>query len=76
MRSRSNSGVRLDGFARLVHETILCHQVSSKDLWSFVVCTDSIYSVLFYFILFCVLYFISFCFVLFWYYVLFYCYEE
>uniref|UniRef100_A0A4W5MGY4 Phosphorylase b kinase regulatory subunit n=1 Tax=Hucho hucho TaxID=62062 RepID=A0A4W5MGY4_9TELE len=27
MRSRSNSGVKLDGFARLVHETILCHQV-------------------------------------------------
>lgn len=29
MRSRSNSGVRLDGYARLVQETILCHQVSS-----------------------------------------------
>lgn len=72
MRSRSNSGVRLDGFARLVHETILCHQVSSKDLWSFAQTA----SILFYFILFCVLYFISFCFVLFWYYVLFYCYEE
>ena len=28
MRSRSNSGVRLDGYARLVHQTILCHQVS------------------------------------------------
>lgn len=28
MRSRSNSGVRLDGYARLVQETILCHQVS------------------------------------------------
>lgn len=27
MRSRSNSGVRLDGYARLVHQTILCHQV-------------------------------------------------
>ncbi|MEQ2158288.1 hypothetical protein GOODEAATRI_010672 [Goodea atripinnis] len=26
MRSRSNSGVRLDGYARLVQETILCHQ--------------------------------------------------
>ncbi|XP_058148337.1 phosphorylase b kinase regulatory subunit alpha, skeletal muscle isoform isoform X16 [Dasypus novemcinctus] len=26
MRSRSNSGVRLDGYARLVHQTILCHQ--------------------------------------------------
>lgn len=29
MRSRSNSGVRLDGFARLVQETILCHQVGA-----------------------------------------------
>ena len=28
MRSRSNSGVRLDGYARLIQETILCHQVS------------------------------------------------
>lgn len=28
MRSRSNSGVRLDGYARLVHETILRFQVS------------------------------------------------
>ena len=28
MRSRSNSGVRLDGYARLVQETILRHQVS------------------------------------------------
>lgn len=28
MRSRSNSGVRLDGYARLVHQTILCHQVT------------------------------------------------
>lgn len=27
MRSRSNSGVRLDGYARLVQQTILCHQV-------------------------------------------------
>lgn len=27
MRSRSNSGVRLDGYARLVQRTILCHQV-------------------------------------------------
>ncbi|XP_066212943.1 phosphorylase b kinase regulatory subunit alpha, skeletal muscle isoform isoform X3 [Saccopteryx leptura] len=26
MRSRSNSGVRLDGYAKLVHQTILCHQ--------------------------------------------------
>ncbi|XP_061431766.1 LOW QUALITY PROTEIN: phosphorylase b kinase regulatory subunit alpha, liver isoform-like [Lethenteron reissneri] len=26
MRSRSNSGVRLDGYARLVQQTILCHQ--------------------------------------------------
>lgn len=27
MRSRSNSGVRLDGYARLVQQTILCYQV-------------------------------------------------
>lgn len=27
MRSRSNSGVRLDAYVRLVQETILCHQV-------------------------------------------------
>ncbi|KAG7321424.1 hypothetical protein KOW79_015839 [Hemibagrus wyckioides] len=26
MRSRSNSGVRLDNYARMVHKTILCHQ--------------------------------------------------
>ncbi|XP_027693303.1 phosphorylase b kinase regulatory subunit alpha, skeletal muscle isoform isoform X4 [Vombatus ursinus] len=31
MRSRSNSGVRLDGYARLVQQTILCHQ--SLDLF-------------------------------------------
>lgn len=31
MRSRSNSGVRLDGYARLVQETILCHQVSPNS---------------------------------------------
>lgn len=30
MRSRSNSGVRLDGYARLVQRTILCHQVRSS----------------------------------------------
>ncbi|KAK7912767.1 hypothetical protein WMY93_012978 [Mugilogobius chulae] len=52
MRSRSNSGVRLDGYARLVHETILCHQnpvtgllpASSqlKDAWV----RDNVYSVL------------------------------
>lgn len=28
MRSRSNSGVRLDGYARLVQQTILCYQVN------------------------------------------------
>lgn len=27
MRSRSNSGVKLDNYARMVHKTILCHQV-------------------------------------------------
>ncbi|XP_034050672.1 phosphorylase b kinase regulatory subunit alpha, liver isoform isoform X2 [Thalassophryne amazonica] len=52
MRSRSNSGVRLDGYARLVQETILCHQnpvtgllpASSKmkDAWV----RDNVYSVL------------------------------
>lgn len=31
MRSRSNSGVRLDGYARLVQQTILCYQVNSRD---------------------------------------------
>lgn len=30
MRSRSNSGVRLDGYARLVQQTILCHQVCNN----------------------------------------------
>lgn len=30
MRSRSNSGVRLDGYARLVQRTILCHQVRAE----------------------------------------------
>ena len=29
MRSRSNSGVRLDGYARLVQQTILCYQIIS-----------------------------------------------
>uniref|UniRef100_A0A8C2CA31 Phosphorylase b kinase regulatory subunit n=1 Tax=Cyprinus carpio TaxID=7962 RepID=A0A8C2CA31_CYPCA len=52
MRSRSNSGVRLDGFARLVQETILCHQnpvtgllpasEQQKDAWV----RDNVYSIL------------------------------
>ncbi|XP_071002692.1 phosphorylase b kinase regulatory subunit alpha, liver isoform-like isoform X1 [Oncorhynchus clarkii lewisi] len=52
MRSRSNSGVKLDGFARLVHETILCHQnpvtgllpcsVQLPDAWV----RDNVYSIL------------------------------
>ncbi|XP_036858776.1 phosphorylase b kinase regulatory subunit alpha, skeletal muscle isoform isoform X3 [Manis javanica] len=52
MRSRSNSGVRLDGYARLVHQTILCHQnpvtgllpasYDQKDAWV----RDNVYSVL------------------------------
>uniref|UniRef100_H3C3D1 Phosphorylase b kinase regulatory subunit n=1 Tax=Tetraodon nigroviridis TaxID=99883 RepID=H3C3D1_TETNG len=52
MRSRSNSGVRLDGYARLVHETILRFQnpvtgllpasVQKKDAWV----RDNVYSIL------------------------------
>nr|XP_056715196.1 phosphorylase b kinase regulatory subunit alpha, skeletal muscle isoform [Euleptes europaea] len=52
MRSRSNSGVRLDGYARLVQQTILCHQnpvtgllpasCDHKDAWV----RDNVYSVL------------------------------
>uniref|UniRef100_UPI0037E8900A phosphorylase b kinase regulatory subunit alpha, liver isoform isoform X2 n=1 Tax=Semicossyphus pulcher TaxID=241346 RepID=UPI0037E8900A len=52
MRSRSNSGVRLDGYARLVQETILRHQnpvtgllpasATKKDAWV----RDNVYSVL------------------------------
>uniref|UniRef100_A0A671YAS2 Phosphorylase b kinase regulatory subunit n=1 Tax=Sparus aurata TaxID=8175 RepID=A0A671YAS2_SPAAU len=52
MRSRSNSGVRLDGYARLVQETILRHQnpvtgllpasTQKKDAWV----RDNVYSVL------------------------------
>ncbi|XP_072236971.1 phosphorylase b kinase regulatory subunit alpha, liver isoform isoform X5 [Leuresthes tenuis] len=52
MRSRSNSGVRLDGYARLIQETILCHQnpvtgllpasIQKKDAWV----RDNVYSVL------------------------------
>ncbi|XP_072117004.1 phosphorylase b kinase regulatory subunit alpha, liver isoform-like isoform X2 [Mobula birostris] len=52
MRSRSNSGVRLDGYARLVERTILCHQnpvtgllpasVDQKDAWV----RDNVYSIL------------------------------
>ncbi|XP_042550793.1 phosphorylase b kinase regulatory subunit alpha, skeletal muscle isoform isoform X6 [Dipodomys spectabilis] len=52
MRSRSNSGVRLDGYARLVHQTILCHQnpvtgllpasLDQKDAWV----RDNVYSIL------------------------------
>ncbi|XP_076879483.1 phosphorylase b kinase regulatory subunit alpha, liver isoform isoform X2 [Brachyhypopomus gauderio] len=52
MRSRSNSGVRLDAFARLVHETILCHQnpvtgllpasAQLRDAWV----RDNVYSIL------------------------------
>ncbi|XP_028256918.1 phosphorylase b kinase regulatory subunit alpha, liver isoform isoform X2 [Parambassis ranga] len=52
MRSRSNSGVRLDGYARLVQETILCHQnpvtgllpasAQLKDAWV----RDNVYSIL------------------------------
>ncbi|KAM4701618.1 phosphorylase b kinase regulatory subunit alpha, liver isoform [Discoglossus pictus] len=52
MRSRSNSGVRLDGYARLVQQTILCHQnpvtgllpasKEQRDAWV----RDNIYSIL------------------------------
>uniref|UniRef100_A0A672V4E8 Phosphorylase b kinase regulatory subunit n=1 Tax=Strigops habroptila TaxID=2489341 RepID=A0A672V4E8_STRHB len=52
MRSRSNSGVRLDGYARLVQRTILCHQnpvtgllsasTDHKDAWV----RDNVYSIL------------------------------
>uniref|UniRef100_A0A674J3G4 Phosphorylase b kinase regulatory subunit n=1 Tax=Terrapene triunguis TaxID=2587831 RepID=A0A674J3G4_9SAUR len=52
MRSRSNSGVRLDGYARLVQQTILCHQnpvtgllsasTEEKDAWV----RDNVYSIL------------------------------
>ncbi|KAJ8253159.1 hypothetical protein GJAV_G00209770 [Gymnothorax javanicus] len=52
MRSRSNSGVRLDAYARLVHHTILCHQnpvtgllpasKHKKDAWV----RDNVYSIL------------------------------
>ncbi|KAM9327209.1 phosphorylase b kinase regulatory subunit alpha, skeletal muscle isoform [Gastrophryne carolinensis] len=52
MRSRSNSGVRLDRYAKLVHQTILCHQnpvtgllpASSehKDAWV----RDNVYTIL------------------------------
>ncbi|XP_076587512.1 phosphorylase b kinase regulatory subunit alpha, liver isoform isoform X1 [Chaetodon auriga] len=52
MRSRSNSGVRLDGYARLVQETILRHQnpvtgllpasAQKKDAWV----RDNVYSIL------------------------------
>ncbi|XP_037103741.1 phosphorylase b kinase regulatory subunit alpha, liver isoform isoform X3 [Syngnathus acus] len=52
MRSRSNSGVRLDGYARLVQETILSHQnpvsgllpasSQKKDAWV----RDNVYSIL------------------------------
>ncbi|XP_069493055.1 phosphorylase b kinase regulatory subunit alpha, liver isoform isoform X2 [Ambystoma mexicanum] len=52
MRSRSNSGVRLDGYARLVQQTILCQQnpvtgllsasKDQKDAWV----RDNIYSIL------------------------------
>ncbi|XP_075752667.1 phosphorylase b kinase regulatory subunit alpha, skeletal muscle isoform isoform X2 [Pelodiscus sinensis] len=52
MRSRSNSGVRLDGYARLLQRTILCHQdpvtgllpasCDHKDAWV----RDNVYSVL------------------------------
>ncbi|XP_043557429.1 phosphorylase b kinase regulatory subunit alpha, liver isoform-like [Chiloscyllium plagiosum] len=52
MRSRSNSGVRLDGYARLVQQTILCHQnpvtgllpasIDQRDAWV----RDNVYSIL------------------------------
>ncbi|XP_006896055.1 PREDICTED: phosphorylase b kinase regulatory subunit alpha, skeletal muscle isoform-like isoform X4 [Elephantulus edwardii] len=52
MRSRSNSGVRLDVYGRLVHQTILCHQnpvtgllpasYDQKDAWV----RDNVYSIL------------------------------
>ncbi|XP_036396650.1 phosphorylase b kinase regulatory subunit alpha, liver isoform isoform X1 [Megalops cyprinoides] len=52
MRSRSNSGVRLDSYARLVQQTILCHQnpvtgllpasEQQKDAWV----RDNVYSIL------------------------------
>nr|XP_005992939.1 PREDICTED: phosphorylase b kinase regulatory subunit alpha, skeletal muscle isoform isoform X1 [Latimeria chalumnae] len=52
MRSRSNSGVRLDGYARQIQQTILCHQnpvtgllpasPEQKDAWV----RDNVYSIL------------------------------
>ncbi|XP_030066084.1 LOW QUALITY PROTEIN: phosphorylase b kinase regulatory subunit alpha, skeletal muscle isoform [Microcaecilia unicolor] len=52
MRSRSNSGVRLDGYARQVQQTILCHQnpvtgllpasSDQRDAWV----RDNVYSIL------------------------------
>uniref|UniRef100_A0A8C5LV49 Phosphorylase b kinase regulatory subunit n=1 Tax=Leptobrachium leishanense TaxID=445787 RepID=A0A8C5LV49_9ANUR len=52
MRSRSNSGVRLDGYARLIQQTILCHQnpvtgllpasKEQRDAWV----RDNVYSIL------------------------------
>ncbi|NXM76151.1 KPB1 kinase, partial [Serilophus lunatus] len=52
MRSRSNSGVRLDGYGRLVQQTILCHQdavtgllpasADHRDAWV----RDNVYSIL------------------------------
>ncbi|XP_027518123.1 phosphorylase b kinase regulatory subunit alpha, skeletal muscle isoform isoform X1 [Corapipo altera] len=52
MRSRSNSGVRLDGYGRLVQQTILCHQDAvtgllpasgdHRDAWV----RDNVYSIL------------------------------
>lgn len=52
MRSRSNSGVRLDGYARLIQQTILCNQnpvtgllpasKEQKDAWV----RDNVYSIL------------------------------
>ncbi|XP_066561974.1 phosphorylase b kinase regulatory subunit alpha, liver isoform isoform X2 [Amia ocellicauda] len=52
MRSRSNSGVRLDGYARMVQQTILCHQNAvtgllpasdvQRDAWV----RDNVYSIL------------------------------
>ena len=35
MRSRSNSGVKLDNYVRMVHQTILRHQVGLKCCFHF-----------------------------------------
>lgn len=44
MRSRSNSGVQLDYYQRVVHKLIMCHQVSMHKKYNLIELTKRVLS--------------------------------